>query len=297
MNTKTGMKTILLLASLCVPTSNAFSQSTSGTHAAAPGVAAPKVYVPINIYGRPFFTSGSQVHRATPEQLAAAQAQESAYRDAMAHAQSLLKSGDARGAQAAFRQALVIQVNDGSAQVGLAEAYTAAGQTDLALATYRALFYHIGGSDGGGSVETDPAVLMRFALLLQQAGQGEEAVSVYNRGVGFLDFEAHGEPRLSTPVPLPQIGNGPNQVPYDPQFLEAMAHLAIGVEANEDNEWRNNVKQAVTLAPASAAANYYMGRYLLGRDDVQAKAYLQEAVRLGDDQTQAAAKVYLSILN
>jgi tetratricopeptide (TPR) repeat protein len=300
MNTNNNFTTILFLLTCCVPIGSAIAQSTSSASTAQSDVTAPKVHVPMSIYGRPFFTGGSLLIPITPEQEAAAQDEASTYHDAISRAQSLLKSGDATKAQIVFRQALTLQPNDEPAQLGLAEVYTTEGQIYKAITTYRNLVYNVAGSTGGGSVETDPSVLMRFALLLQQTGQMQEAVSVYNRGINFLDFDDN-ELRKSTPVSLPQFGEGVDQEPYSPQELESMANLALfvdtfGHEGYGDPEPLTHLQKALAIAPDSAAANYYMGKYLYGKNDTGAKAYLQKAIQLGDDQIVAAAKQILQFV-
>jgi tetratricopeptide (TPR) repeat protein len=207
-----------------------------------------------------------------------------------------LKAGDADGAIAAFQQALSLEPHDGLALQRLAEAYTAKGQADQAIGTYRTLLYHIPGQRWSSSNETSPAVLMPFALLLQQTGRTQEAIAAFQRGLGFLNAGELSAP--SVPVPAPGSGGIPDTL----DGFRAAAHLALfvdtfGHEGYGDLEPLKHLQQALALAPDSAAANYYMGKYLYGKSDPGAKAYLQKAVDLGDDRTAAAAKIYLSILN
>jgi tetratricopeptide (TPR) repeat protein len=212
------------------------------------------------------------------------------YHSAVAQGEAMLQAGNPSEALSAFQQAHTIEPDDGEALVGMARAYTDQGQTDKALTAYRALFYHAPGRRWSSSDEADPTTLMRFALLLNQTGQGQEALTAYHRALAFVNYDG-GKPNLE--VPVPEIDTSAQ--PYTPQLLAAMAHLAIGI--NTPGFDPTELQEAVRLTPDSAAANYYWGKYLYTHNKPGAKAYLQKTVQLGDDQTGAAAKQILQFLH
>jgi tetratricopeptide (TPR) repeat protein len=211
------------------------------------------------------------------------------------------KVGDWKTAAKDYHQALGVWPGNTKALYGLARCAKAAGDTASALAYYRQAIYANRPVPFGRVIQEPYAFhSMPFILLLNETGQTQEAVSDYNEMVRRMEYDpVNGSQMLK--VLLPQFGDGPGQEPYSPQEFEAMAHLAFfvdafGYEGYGDPEPLTHLQKALALAPDSAVANYYMGKYLCGKNDPGAKAYLQKAVDLGDDQTAAAAKVYLNIL-
>ena len=73
-----------------------------------------------------------------------------------------------------------------------------------------------------------------------------------------------------------------------------MACLAIGIDTPGFDEPK--LREAVRLEPDSAVANLYLGKYLYCHNDKAAKAALQQAIQLGDDQIAAAARGYLKFI-
>ncbi len=212
------------------------------------------------------------------------------YHAATVRGEAALQAGDPAEALSDFQQAHALEADDGEALAGMARAYDAQGQTDKALAAYRALFYHQPGRKWTSSDEADPSTLMRFALLLNQTGQGPEALSAYRRALGFLDYDGD---RPSLEVPVPEIDTSAR--PYTPQRLAAMAHLAIGIDTPGFDA--AELQEALRLAPDSAAANYYWGKCLYAHNQPGAKAPLEKAVQLGDARTAAAAKEILQFIH
>jgi len=196
-----------------------------------------------------------------------------------------LKAGDTDGAIAAYLEARQSESQNLLALVRLAEAYTAAGRTSEAIDAFRQLIYPAPGQDWSHANQLSPALQMNFAQLLLQTGQEQEALAAYRRALKTLNYDALGTPKLK--VMLPEIG--PSGLPYSPRLLRAMVCLGIGVAADEEAR----LKEAVSLAPDSAAANYYLGKYLYGGREPGAKAALERAIELGDASTAKAAKVYL----
>ncbi len=196
-----------------------------------------------------------------------------------------LKVGDTDGAIAAYLEARDSQTQSGMALIRLAEAYTVAGRAQEAIAAYRQLIYPPPGQDWSHANQLSPAMQMNFALLLIQTGQAQEALAAYRRALKTLNYDGQGKPMLK--VLFPDIG--PGGLAYSPRLLRAMVCLGIGVDASDEAR----LKEAVKLAPDSAAANYYLGKSLYGNGKPGAKAALERAVALGDDTTAKEAKVYL----
>lgn len=196
-----------------------------------------------------------------------------------------LKAGDTDGAIAAYLEAQQSESQNLVALVRLAQAYTVAGRTEEAIAAYRQLIYPPPGQDWSHANQLSPAMQMNFALLLIQTGQAQEALAAYRRALPTLNYDGQGKPMLK--VLFPDIG--PGGLAYSPRLLRAMVCLGIGVDASDEAR----LKEAVRLAPDSAAANYYLGKSLYGNGKPGAKAALERAVALGDDTTAKEAKVFL----
>jgi len=198
-----------------------------------------------------------------------------------------LKANDTDGAIAAFLEARESQTQSGLALIRLAEAYTAAGRTEEAIAAYRQLIYPPPGQDWSHANQISPTMQMNFSLLLLQTGQEAEALAAYRRALTTLNYDNDGKPKLA--VLLPDIG--PGGLPYSPRLLQAMICLGLGVDDSDHEGPR--LTEAVKLAPDSAAANYYLGKCLVARSRPGAKAALERAIALGDVPTAKAAQIYL----
>ena len=133
------------------------------------------------------------------------------FQSALVRGNVLLKAGDVDGAVDAFQQAHGIDPDDGQALTGMADAYTAKGQFEQALTAYRSLFYHAPGRRWTSSDEASPTMLMKFSLVLLKTGHEQEAVTAYNRGLRFLNYD---EDKPNLEALLPAIG--PSGLPYSP---------------------------------------------------------------------------------
>ena len=205
------------------------------------------------------------------------------------------KQGGWKTAASDYQAALSLWSGNPLALYGMAHCAGAQGNIAEELNNYRTAIYNPATplkEPTFREVNTDK--LMEFALLLDQAGQVDEALRVYNHAVRGLNYDM-GKPRLQ--VLLPEFGEGPDQEAYTPRKLEAMAHLAIGVFQPGFND--KELRLAVKMAPDSAAAHFYLGKELCGNAyeelDKEAKAQLEEAIRMGDAQTVAAANIYLPL--
>ncbi len=146
---------------------------------------------------------------------------------------------------------------------------------------------------------------MNFALLLNQLGQTDEAVFVYNHAVYALDYQGSddnsGKPTLK--VLLPEIvaaDPAPDQLQYMSERLQALADTALAHEETgfgSNKEAVAHMQEAVKLFPESPVTNYYLGEIQSrAGGNAEAKAAYQKAAKLGDARTVAAAKERLSDL-
>ena len=196
-----------------------------------------------------------------------------------------LKAGDTAGAIAAFLEAKQSETESLLALIRLAEVYTKVGQTNEAIAAYRQLIYPPQGQDWSHANQLRPSLQMNFSLLLLQTGQEAEALAAYRRALATLNYD-QGHPKA---VMLPDIG--PGGLPYSAKLLRAMDCLGIGVDEFDGPK----LKEAVQLAPDSAEANYFLGKYLCSCNDSSARGPLELAIQLGDARTAEAAKAMLPL--
>jgi tetratricopeptide (TPR) repeat protein len=208
---------------------------------------------------------------------------------------SLDKQGDADAVRADWQAAAIqyqssLKIWPGNQQAlyGLGRCAEADGNTDDAIRYYRSAIY----------THPDPPMLptiregnvdklMEYVLLLSQAGHEDEALAIYHRASGLLNYD-QGQPNVD--VLLPDFASG--EANYTPQRLQAMAHVAIAVVyfAAGDNRAEQELKQAIQLAPESAIPHFYLGKILYAHNDIGAKAEYEKAIDLDGGQVGAAAK-------
>lgn len=252
----------------------------------------------------------------------------------------LAKDGDADArlnnwsrAAASYQDALSLWPDNLEALYGLGQSAAAAGDLPRALRYYRTAVYvpapntlNVYGTVPGDGFQTnDVKRLMQFALLLNRAGQLQEAVFIYNRAAALMDYERgdaqHGQQVVKVLLPeLVAEPATPSQVQYTPQRLQALADTALAdkeMSFGSNKEAIAHMKEAVKMYPDSAAVQYYLGEALSGsyyvyldspvKDKPAAWAAYQEdkkavapsykkAEELGDDKTAMAAKERLDVL-
>ncbi len=162
----------------------------------------------------------------------------------------------------------------------LAEAYEANGQAKEGIVNYRLLFYGWPGKyvptgnndpakpkeipsdkpsdyDQPNPEESDPTLLMRFSLLLQETDQTAEAKLVYERGMQMLaaKFGANGEP-------LPPLTTASLTAPG---ALEAATRTALAIDQisyQDRSEAKENLRQALVLQSDSSSAAFHQTKML-----------------------------------
>ncbi len=183
---------------------------------------------------------------------------------------------------ARLNQSLALWPDNAQTYRWLAEAYEANGQTPQAIADYRLLFYGWPGRVRSGQpernndqvpadkprdydqatpAETDPTLLMRFSLLLQQTGQYAEARRAYERGMELLAPKFAGD---ALPLPLPPLSAAALVTPAD---LEAAARTALAIDQvsyQDKRDAEDNLERALQLRPDSPTIQLRLARLKAG---------------------------------
>ena len=229
-------------------------------------------------------TADSTVYPAPPgvDTPSLAQAQQSVYDEEAG--QKALSSGDLGTAEADFRSSTDAEhgASNVNAIVGLAQTLEREGKSRQAIHVYRYLLYPKQG--WGTSLEEDPILRLRFALLLAGDGQWPEAAYVYENTIGGIT--------LGPSFPNIRVHFSPNTP--QPAALQAMAHLAMGVTYTNRLEHAQALSEytsALGMQPDLAIAGYCYGYGLtrLGRR-AEAKAAFEQARNTGGNDVKAAAE-------
>ena len=189
-------------------------------------------------------------------------------------------------AEVQARQALSIDHDAGVANEVLAAALDAQGKEQEALQSYQDVVTHY---------DSQPRVLLPYALLLLKSGHWEQAATAYNKAMSQFDERdlLRKNSHFSPTVP-------------DPAGLTVAIHLARGLTYGscnwageaQDEEGMNEDQKARDLAPDSAVTNYYCGygwkrldpkSPLKSATAVTAKVALQRAALSTDDEVNKAA--------
>ena len=211
-----------------------------------------------------------------------------------------IKGGNWTQAHTYYQQALEVWSDNSNALYGLGKCADAAGDTPSAVRYYRTATYAENSPHTKWNTQTNNVTrLMEFVLLLSKTGQQQEALAVYNRAAHLLNYrdaDANGgKPYLK--VLLAEFGTDPDAVAYTPARLQAMAHIALSIEAGAfgSKDALPQAQQAVRLYPDSPIPYFYLGEQLKLMQKKEAKAAYQKAAALGDDHIGAAVQEELKI--
>ncbi len=196
------------------------------------------------------------------------------------------KQGDWQNAQDSYQQALDLYPTNRDALYGMAECNHVAGDANAEIGFYRKVVYSTNPADKGFG-ETDPEKLMQFVLLLSQAGDTDEALVVYHHAAALLNYM---DGKQNIPVMLPALGFAPDQLPYTPKRLQALAHVGIAVKTQDSQNERTHLDEAIRLQPDMAAAYFYRGRQALRGQPGhfrEAREAFRTALLYGDAGTKA----------
>ena len=167
-----------------------------------------------------------------------------------------------------YQQALTLSPNDPSALYGLGDESLQRGDIAAAVAYYRhAIYNHPNTGALTPPVFQTPVIsennafrVMEYSRLLSLTGQQDEALTVYRHGAQMLNYiDGHPRPRLM----LPDFGDGPGQVAFTPQRLQALAQVGWA-EDHSDFDVAGagaRLQQAVSLFPDSPVPYFYRARY------------------------------------
>lgn len=250
--------------------------------------------------------AGGSGHKdRTPQQRAYSAGVLAQFNDTERAGAEALRVGDFVAAEGDFRESLTTSPRRYS-YFGLGAALAGQGRTAEAIEAYRAGIYkpHIIDVQNDISMHgqfspnvrdcpgaTDAEAWMKYALLLSQTGQGEEAVAIYKGALprvpdaGALGLDASLASGTLTPVEF-----------------QAGTHMALGLCATfggTDTQAMGEFGEALRLRPDSPLTNYYYGygwRHLAlkGRARAtlapQAKAAFQKAASLGEGDVKKNAE-------
>lgn len=186
---------------------------------------------------------------------------------------------------ARLNQSLALWPDNAQTYRWLAEAYEANGNTQQAIANYRLLFYGWPGRVRSGQpergddqvpadkprdydqttpAETDPTLLMKFSLLLQQTNQYAEAKRAYERGMQALvaKFPADRYPEGVPPLPPPSA-----EALNPPLDLEAATRTALAIDQAtyaDTRDAEDNLNRALQLCPNLSAARFHLAKLKTG---------------------------------
>ena len=205
----------------------------------------------------------------------------------------LLKAGKPKEAITALQESLGYDRINGLAFQLLAEAYTATGQLDKAVDTYRTVMYNRIAPGVGNNQCNNINVVMDFALVLLRTNNIEEAITWHNHGADLMNPKGNntqGNPY--TKIRFPRFGKNADagEIAYTPQRLQALAYVALAkAEWNMGQEPAalGHFREAMRLYPESPVPHFFLGEVLPWRDD--SKAAYARAAQLGDDKVKAAA--------
>ncbi len=199
------------------------------------------------------------------------------------------EAGNIREAKIDYQQALAACLTDETAILGLARCAVTEGDLTTAITYYRSAIY-------GHHEDDDIDLLTEYILVLNQAGQGQETVSLYNH---VTDLCKKGRCiRKMEFVPRNFRLDGSD---YDPAKLQAMTHLmrAMNSSTSDDKRAASEIQAATVFASTSPLVYFYKGLLLelLGpANNMGAKAAYQKAAELGDNKISAAVKERLKML-
>lgn len=190
------------------------------------------------------------------------------------------QEGDNADAEADARRSVSLGVASGRGQEILAAALDAQGKKEEALQAYKVL------ADEG---DVKPFNELPYARLLLETGHWEQAVEAYNKQLPYISngdlVQASGDFSPNAPRPTD---------------LAVAIHIGLGLTTGwrgyhgtyQDSvrQEQQQFQQALSLAPRSSLANYYVGYGMkrLGRH-AEAQAAFQKVAALDDGDIRAAA--------
>ena len=165
----------------------------------------------------------------------------------------LLKMQKNDEAIASFKKALALDPLISPVYVGLIDAYTAKGDLTSAAQIYRAWLYPAPGKRWSTSDAGNPIVLMRFALVLNQIGKKDEALTVYRHGLEGLRYPDGSLHTGTFPLILDTTFDGrDSENIYMPARLEAAARTALAI--------RVRLESMVSIADGEIQAKEQLSR-------------------------------------
>lgn len=201
------------------------------------------------------------------------------------------QQGDWADAVKDYRQALEFFPDESGALYGLGDDSLNRGDFAAAVPYYCRAIYASPNPNSLTPIALQPRTfresnafrVMEYARLLSLIGQQQEALTVYRHGAQMLNY-MDGHPR--TGLMLPDFGDGPGQIAFTPQRLQALAQVGWAKDHSDFDVAGAGARlqQAVALFPDSPVPYFYRGRYAARyrRDFKAVKADFDKAEQLGD---------------
>ncbi len=195
------------------------------------------------------------------------------------------EAGNIREAKMDYQQALAACLTDETATLGLARCAVAEGNLTTAITYYRSAVY-------GHREDYNIDLLTEYILVLNQAGQGQEAVSIYNHVVGLCKKGRCVNKMEIAPQVFRLDGSD-----YDPIELQAMTHLmrAMNSSTSDDKRASSEILSATTFAPTSPLVYFYKGVLLSHLSKDGAAEALQQARGLDDGSNKKIIDKWIAL--
>lgn len=195
------------------------------------------------------------------------------------------EAGNIREAKMNYQQALAACFTDETATLGLARCAVAEGDLATATAYYRSAIY-------GHREDYNIDLLTEYILALNQAGQGQEAVSLYNHVVD-LCKKGYCVHKMEIVPPSFHLDGSD----YNPADLQSMTHLmrAMNSSTSDDKRASSEIQFATTFAPSSPLVYFYKGVLLSHLSKDGASEALRQARTLDDGSNKKIIDKWIAL--
>ncbi len=285
-------KMLFVLPAIAVGTfslnSNALAQQTPAPQSPAQQTPAVPPLVPGKLYyvpGQLFPINSATGKIQLPPEMQAKFDQGN--QSALLSSQGNYEAGKGNWAKAVslYQQALSLDPADSGALYGMGDYSLTKNDLQAAVGYYRRAVYNYPDTPSPPTVtfgESNAFRVMEYALLLNETGQQDEALTVYRHGAQLLNY-MDGRPHLK--LMLPDFGDGTGQIAFTPERLQALAQVGWAidhVDFDTKGAWAR-LQQAAGLFPDSPVPYFYRAQHELRyrQDSKAARADFDKAAQIG----------------